>query len=129
MLSDGSGVYSFPSLGAGGTYIVTPTKAPLSPGAAGIDTADAIRIQRHFLGLSLLTGCSLSAGDVNGDGNVTTTDVVAVERFFLGYTSGTGNVGKYQFSPPAFVYPNLGSDQGNSFTGLIFGDVASPFAD
>jgi len=129
MLSDGSGAYSFPSLAAGGTYIVTPTKAPLSPGAAGIDTADAIRIQRHFLGLALLSGCSLSAADVNGDGQVTTTDVVAVERFFLGYTSGTGNVGKYQFSPSAFVYPNLGSDQANIFHGLIFGDVASPFAD
>ena len=129
MLSDGSGAYSFLSLGAGCTYIVTPTKAPLSPGAAGIDTADAIRIQRHFLGLALLTGCSLSAADVNGDGHVTTIDVIAIQRFFLGLSTGIGNAGKYQFSPPAFVYPNLGSDQGNNFSALIFGDVASPFAD
>jgi hypothetical protein len=53
-LSDSSGNYLFSSLPFGGNYTVTPTTAALAPGTAGIDTVDAIAVQRHALNVVLL---------------------------------------------------------------------------
>src|SRR5205814_8142181 len=88
-LSDGSGNYTFSSLTSGGNYVVTPTKAALTPGSAGINTIDVIATQRHFLSLGTpLTGCKLTAADVNIDTSVNTIDVIAIQRFFLGLSTG-----------------------------------------
>jgi hypothetical protein len=128
MLSDGSGIYIFSSLVTGGSYTIMPTKTGLAPGSAGINTTDVIAIQRHFLSVTPLTGCRLSAADVNSDSSVTTVDVIAVQRFFLGLSSAIANVGKYQFNPANRSYSNLGSNQTNqNYDTLIFGDVAAPF--
>jgi hypothetical protein len=128
-LSDGSGNYSFSSLTSGGNYTVTPTKAALTPGAAGITTVDVIAVQRHFLGLTLIPpGCRLTAADVNGDNAITTVDVIAIQRFFLGFSTGTANVGKYSFNPANRAYPGISSDQtAQNYDALVFGDVSAPF--
>jgi len=129
-LSDGSGNYSFTGLASGGTYTVTPTKTALTPGTAGITTVDVIATQRHFLNVVLLTGCRLIAGDVNGDTVVNTVDVIAIQRFFLALSTGIANTGKYSFSPASRSYSPLTSDQtAENYDTLIFGDVASPYAD
>jgi hypothetical protein len=121
--------YSFTGLPFGGTYTVTPTKAALSPGSAGISTVDVIATQRHFLGIAIIpVGCRLTAADVNGDSAVNTVDVVAIQRFFLGLSTGTANVGKYKFTPANRSYPGLVSDQsGQNYDALVFGDTASSF--
>src|SRR5213078_4113145 len=75
--TDATGFYSFSGLTSGGSYTVTPTKAARAPGSTGINTTDVIATQRHFLNITLLTGCRLAAGDVNADSNVNTTDVIA----------------------------------------------------
>ena len=107
-LSDGSGNYTFSSLPSGGNYTVTPTKADLDPGSAGISTVDVVATQRHFLGLaSIPPGCRLTAADVNGDTLITTTDVVAIQRFVLGLSTGIANTGKYKFNP---AKPQLSGD-------------------
>src|SRR5204862_1669035 len=59
--SDSSGNYLFSGLPSGGTYTVMPSKAPLAPGSSGINTVDVIAVQRHFLGVTPLTGCRLTA--------------------------------------------------------------------
>ena len=106
--TDGSGNYSFSGLTSGGSYTVTPTKAALTPGSAGINTVDVIAIQRHFLNLGTpLSGCRLTAADVNGDTLVNTVDVIAIQRFFLGLSTGIANAGKYQFTPANRTYPGL----------------------
>ena len=93
-LSDASGNYTFSSLASGGSYTVTPTKADRAPASAGIDTVDVIAVQRHFLNLGTpLSGCKLTAADVNGDTSVDTADVIAIQRFSLGFTTGIANVG------------------------------------
>jgi hypothetical protein len=131
ILSDGSGNYQFSSLISGGSYTVTPTAAARAPGSTGIDTVDAIAAQRHFLNLGApLSGCKLTAADVNGLHGVDTTDVIAIQRFFLGLSTGIANTGKYKFSPASRSYPGLVSDQtAQNYDTLIFGDVVSPFAD
>ena len=128
-MSDGSGNYTFSALPSGGNYVVTPTKAALTPGSAGINGVDVLAVQKHFLGITLLpVGCRRDAADVNGDGVINGVDVLAIQKFFLGLTSGTANVGKYQFTPVNRTYTGLVSNQtAQNYDALIFGDVASGF--
>ena len=130
-LSDGSGNYQFSDLTAGGNYTVTPTKAALTPGSAGITTVDVVAVQRHFLDIGIpLSGCPLTAADVNGDTLVTTSDVIAIQRFVLNLSSGIANTGQYQFTPASRSYPGVVSDQtAQNYDALVFGDIASPFAE
>jgi hypothetical protein len=98
-LTDSSGNYTLTVL-SGGSYDVTPAKAALAPGVSGIDTSDVVAAQRHFLRVgTTLSGCRLTAADVNGDTVVNTLDVIAIQRFFLALSTGTADVGSYQFSP------------------------------
>ena len=127
--SDGSGNYTLSSIPSGGNYTVTPTKTALSPGSSGITTVDVVAIQRHFLNIGTpLSGCRLTAADVNNSSGVDTVDVIATQRFFLALSTGIANVGKYQFSPINRGYPGVVTDQtGQNYDALIFGDVASGF--
>jgi subtilisin-like proprotein convertase family protein len=130
-LSDSFGNYQFLSLASGGTYTVTPGKTALTPGSPGITTVDLVATQRHFLGLGVpLSGCRLTAADVNGNSTIDTVDVIAIQRFFLGLSTGVANAGKYLFTPASRTYPGLTADQtGQDYDALIIGDVASPFAE
>ena len=127
--SDASGNYQFLALASGGTYLVIPSKPALPPGSAGINTMDVLATQRHFLGVGTpLSGCRLTAADVNGDANVNTIDVQAIQRFFLGATTGIANTGKYQFSPASRSYLGLvGPQTGQDYDALVLGDVAPGF--
>jgi hypothetical protein len=87
--------------------------------------------KKHFTtGGMILSGCRLTAADVNNDGVVNTVDVIAIQRFYLGLTTGIANVGKYKFIPVNRTYTGLVSVQtAQDYDTLIFGDVASHFAD
>jgi hypothetical protein len=128
-LSNASGNYIFGSVGAGGSYTITPIKSPLPPGSAGISTVDVLAVQRHFLGLTLIPpGCRLTAADINGDSAITTVDVIAIQRFFLGFTSGTANAGRYKFTPANRSYSAISANQtGQNYDAIVFGDVSSSF--
>ena len=130
-ITDSSGSYAFGELPSGNNYVVTPSKAGLIPGSvgSGINTVDVVATQRHFLMLGIpLTGCRLTAADVNGLSGVNTIDVVAIQRFFLGLTTGIANVGKYQFNPTSRSYQAVVTDQsGQNYDTLVFGDVAPAF--
>jgi len=128
--SDASGNYLF-SVPSGGSYTVTPSKVALPPGSSGINTTDVVAVQRHFLSIGTpLSGCRLTAADVNGDASINTVDVVAIQRFFLAQSTGTANVGKYQFNPVNRSYPGVVSNQTNqNYDTLVFGDVVSPFVE
>ena len=128
-LTDGSGNYSFTSLLSGGNYTVTPSKAPLAAGSAGITIVDVVAAQRQALNLGApLTGCRLTAADVNNNSSVDTVDVIAIQRFSLGLTTGIGNTGKYNFTPANRTYSAIVTNQnGQNYNTLIYGDVASGF--
>ena len=107
---------------------MTPTKTTLAQGTGNLNIVDVIAVQKQALTGTFLSGCPLTAADVNGDTAVNTVDVIAIQRVFLGQLTGIANVGKYQFSPANRSYPGIGSDQtGQNYDTLIFGDVASPF--
>jgi hypothetical protein len=90
-----------------------------------------VATQRRFLNIGVpLSGCPLAAADVTNDAVVNTIDVIAIQRFFLGMTTGTANVGRYQFSPASRTYSGITSDQpGQNYDALVLGDVAPPFAE
>jgi hypothetical protein len=121
--TDSSGDYSI-NLPEGGNYTLTPTKTALSTTAAGIDTADVIGAQRHFLGLTSLNGCALTAADADKDSTVDTVDAIAIQRFFIGANGGTGHVGEWQFSPARRPYSNLATSQSaQGYESLVIGDI------
>src|SRR4029450_7907948 len=101
------------------------------PASTGINTVDVIATQRHFLNLGTpLSGCRLTAADVNGDTSVNTIDVIAIQRFFLGLTTGIANTGKYQFTPANRTYTGVSTDQtSQNYDALVFGDTASSFVE
>ena len=127
--SDGAGGYTFSSLPSGGNFVVTPTKTAVPPAGSGINNVDVLAVQRHFLGIAIIpAGCRLTAADCAGSVGVNGQDVLALQRFFLGFSTGTGNVGKYQFSPVSRNYPGIFcSKSGENFSAIVLGDVASPF--
>ena len=108
-----------------------PGKVARTPGSAGINTVDVIATQRHFLNLGTpLSGCRLTAADVNGDTAINTVDVIAIQRFFLGSSTGIANVGRYQFTPVNRTYAGLVTNQpAQNYNTLVFGDVTSPFVE
>jgi CSLREA domain-containing protein len=117
------GDYSI-NLTEGGTYTLTPTKTALAPLAPGIDTADVVGAQRHFLGLANLSGCALTAADADKDSAVDTVDVIAIQRFFLGSNTGTAHVGEWQFNPANRPYANLATSQSSqNYDALVVGDL------
>lgn len=127
--TDGSGNYSFTGL-PGNNYTVTPSKAALVPGGPGssnISTVDVIAVQKHFLGVTLLTGCRLTAGDTAPPAGISTVDVLAVQKFFL-QLAGFANTGKYQFAPTSRSYsPLTGAMTGQNYDTVVLGDVISGF--
>ncbi|HMG74860.1 MAG TPA: LamG-like jellyroll fold domain-containing protein [Pyrinomonadaceae bacterium] len=121
--TNSSGNYSI-NLVAGGNYTLTPTKTALFPTAPGIDTADVIAAQHHFLGFTTLNGCALTAADADGDSTVDTVDPLAIQRFFLGHNSGTGHVGEWRFNPANRPYSNLTTSQSSqNYDALVIGDI------
>jgi hypothetical protein len=129
-LSDIAGNYTLSGVTNSGTTTVTPTKPQRAQGSSGINTTDAVAIQRHFLVIGTpLSGCRLAAADVNGSGTVNTTDAIAVQRFFLIQGTGTANVGKYVFSPLNRVYtmPLSGNQTAQDYSAIVLGDVVAAF--
>ncbi len=108
---------------------MTSTKAARVPGSDNINTVDVIATQRHFLNLGTpLSGCRLTAADVNADTVVDTIDVIAIQRFFLGFSTGIANTGKYKFIPANRTYTSVTRNQtAQNYDALVFGDVASSF--
>lgn len=109
---------------------LTPNKAARPPGSNGIDTADVVAVQRHFLVIGApLTGCRLTAADCAAPAGITIGDVIAIQRYVLSLTTGIGNVGQYSFTPPSRSYSfPIGNQSGQNYDAIVFGDVSAPFA-
>ena len=127
-MTNASGNYSI-TVPVGGSYTVTPSKGPLTPGTGSINSVDVLAIQRHYLAISLIpAGCRLTAADASVNGTVNNQDVIAVQRFFLGLTTGIASTGQYKFSPTNRTYSIIGSNQtGQDYAMYIVGDVAAAF--
>ena len=148
MLSDAAGVYQFTSgIAANSNVVIKPTKNNDINKANGINTTDALFVQRHILGSPKLNSAyKIIAADVNGDKNINATDVLRIKRLILGtdttFTKGSGatKVDRlWEFVDSAYTFPdttnpfpfkdsisfnNLTSNKINQiFIGVKLGDV------
>ena len=100
---------------------------PPGLGTNGINTADALLVQKHFLGTITLTGCALQAADVNETGGVQTNDAQGIQQFFTFLPNplpGTNHSGQWRFSPANRTYPGLtGNQTGQNYDAYTLGDV------
>lgn len=118
--TDGSGFYHFVSL-MDGTYIIDGGSN--KPWGGG-NSADALIIMQHFVGIVNLTGVHLLAADVSADSIVNTLDALYVAQRFVGMTY-TFPAGDWIFEKDTIVL--AGQDQTYNFGALCFGDVNSSY--
>lgn len=88
---------------AGGAYLIRPVAngsytltGATTKAAGGIQSADALTVQRYLLGSLSLTNLQKRAADVNNSNTVTTSDPLAIKRKVL--------VPSFVFAAPAYVF-------------------------
>jgi hypothetical protein len=85
----------------------------------GVNSTDALLIERHFIGLTPLTGLRLLAADVNGSGTVNAADALLVAQRFT-QVINSFPAGDWIFEDASF---KLISDKMILVRGLCYGDV------
>ena len=117
-----SGSFTFAGRPDGIYTVSARTTKPWS----GVNSTDAVKIQRHFTGFELLTEpVRLLAGDVNFSNFINTTDAVKVKRRFAGLDTSFAR-GNWTFSKPTTGGDTIIISSANptqNFYGLCVGDV------
>jgi len=92
----------------------------------GVNGTDALKIQRHFAGIELLTEpVRLQAADVNNSNSINGTDALKVKRRFAGLDT-TFVRGDWTFAKPIVGGDSIvigGTNISQDFYGLCVGDV------
>jgi HYR domain/SprB repeat/Secretion system C-terminal sorting domain len=77
----------------------------------GVTASDLVVIQRHILGLNILTSpYQKIAADVTRNGIITTADLVEIRHLILGMTTKFNNNTSWRFIPQSFVFPKTTSN-------------------
>jgi uncharacterized repeat protein (TIGR01451 family) len=99
-VSDTDGTYAFPDVDAG-SYTITPYK---EDGASnGISTLDELILQRHLLGLELITDPLIfMAADLNNSGTLTVIDRLLMRNLILGNTEVLPDGETWRFVPVSY---------------------------
>ena len=109
----------------------------------GLSTSDIVLIQRHILGMALITDPYLMiAADINGDGKVSATDLIALRNVVMGAKDEFPNNSSWRFIDAKFImdqsnvynFPeritvdNVEQDiMDNDFIGIKIGDINKSF--
>ncbi len=102
-ITEADGTYAFPSMPAGGNYVVDPY-SNANP-ENGIDTRDLIRIQRHILGLEQLDSpYKYIAADINQSNRIDGADVVELRKLILGLYNEFPNNTSWRFIEKDFEF-------------------------
>ena len=117
-----SGAYSFTGK-ADGTYTLS---ARTNKAWSSVNATDAIKVQRHFAGLELLTEpVRLNAADVNLSNSINATDAIKIKRRFSGLDNSFMR-GDWTFSKQVLGGDTIiinGAALIQNFYGLCVGDV------
>ncbi len=94
----------------GGNYTIRPNKNNEINKTNGVSIADALLIQAHLLGKTILNSpYKLIAADVDGSGSVTTLDILYLKRFLLGIDTTFKGNRLWTFVDSSYVFPNPAS--------------------
>ncbi len=120
--TDSQGHYQFGTLMPGDYQLQAFTSKPWGGG----NSNDALRIQRHFVGMNLLSGIRLKAADVNNSGGVNSNDALVVMKRFVGLINGFP-AGNWAFEDPPFTSDGS-TTQIIDFKALCYGDVDGSYS-
>ena len=124
--TDLSGAFTFTGK-ANGTYIL---KARTGKPWSSVNATDAIKVQRHFAGLELLSEpVRFQAGDVNLSNSINGTDAIKIKRRFSAMDSYFDR-GNWTFAKPATGGDTIivnGASVTQNFYGLCVGDVNASY--
>ena len=115
--TDINGNYNFPTVAAG-NYTITASK---SDEWNGVNSIDALKIAKYFIGNETLDTLQKFAADVNNDNNINSLDALMIAKRFVGLTNS--------FDKPDWVFQNpISITVGNSnvtqnILGMATGDV------
>lgn len=115
--TNGSGYYVFSNMEPGNYTLDGLCTKPWG----GVDAADALLINKHYVGMSTLTGLRRSAADVNGNGYINAADALITLKRFVGL--------QFSFIPGDWLFEHheiifTGNDNlTDNFKGLCYGDV------
>jgi hypothetical protein len=104
-LSPTEGAFAFSNLGKGGDFTITPSldKNHLS----GVTTFDLVLIQKHILGLQMLSSpYKLIAADANKSRSITTLDLIQLRKLILNIDPAFSNNTSWRFVNAAYRFPN-----------------------
>jgi len=116
-VTDDNGHYFFPNL-TNGIYSISEAS---SKPWGGVNSADALLVAKHFVGLITLGGLKLSAADVNGTNSINSADALLIARRFVGLITSF-SMGDWVFEKDT-VLINGTSNVTKNFKSLCFGDV------
>jgi hypothetical protein len=112
-----------------GSYELKPAK---SNETSSITPYDAALVLQHAVGLTTLSGASLTAADVNKNGTVNSTDAYHILQYSVGLTQlpFSGAVVVWDFEPQTRSVQVQQSHLTNiDFTGILIGDVSGNWPD
>lgn len=138
--TDNSGLYNFPELPTGGTYVITPFRD--GNDINGLSTFDLVLFSKHILGIDPLNSpWKIIAIDVNKSNSATTFDIVETRKLLLGLYGEFPNNSAWRFfksdwtfNDPALPFQNMPPEnqtffnlqsniQNASFYGVKVGDA------
>lgn len=82
--TDQAGHFSFSSVDPGPYTVKVNCLSP----TGGINSADALLVARHFVGLITLTGLSLQAAETDQSPGINASDAFLILKYFSGFTGG-----------------------------------------
>jgi len=126
--SDGSFEMDGVALQASPTLI--PGKETAGPVNIDISIFEAAVIARHVVGIEPFAEAQKSAGDVNGDGEVTIEDAVTVARLVVDLIPADSTaIGQWQFWPASTTCDSVTADIDSlHFTAIRVGDLQSSWS-
>lgn len=98
--TDQDGHYSFSTVDPGIYTIKVSCPAP----TGGINSADALLVARHFVGLITLNGLALQAAETDQLPGINASDAFLILKYFSGFTSGFPT-GIWQIYPSEITMP------------------------
>ncbi|MCX6270428.1 MAG: ice-binding family protein [Bacteroidetes bacterium] len=115
--TNNSGVYSFAAVPSG----IYTLDGSSNKTWGGGNSTDALLIEKHFVGLSILNGIRLSAADVDNSDYVNSIDAMMVMKRFVGIINSFPS-GNWLFNPHSVTLSGNGIFTDN-LKALCYGDV------
>ncbi len=108
------GQFRFGPINTGGSYLLRPEKN--DDWMNGVTTADIVKMQKHILGMELLTTpYRMIAADVNKSKNITAKDISDLRKLILGITTEIAGNTSWRFIDENFRFNNLDETLNENF--------------